>query len=106
MVNDAHDSSRALVVRPPPVPALSWSDRLRTVLRRVPDLARDPAVAATTAAGVTVAGQLAFRGLRRALGAPPSSPATLRITAVIVHRVDIVHHFVADTEGRRALPPS
>lgn len=104
--NDAPPPSTALAVRAQSPPALSWSDRVATLLRHASELARDPAVAATVAASATVAGQIAFRGLRRALGSPPSSPAALNITAVIVHRIDIVHHYVTDAEGRRALPPS
>lgn len=86
----------AVVVRAAPIARRSrWSDRVVTVAARLPDLARNPAVLATIAVSAGVAAEAAFALLRRAGGGPVPPTATIHITGVVVHRVQVVHHHLA-----------
>lgn len=98
------EPSRAVVVRARPAQTGRWSDRVATAVRRLSEQARNPAVAATAAAAATVAGDIAVRAVRQALVASSAGPTRLHVTALVVHRIEVVHHY-APMPTHRALPP-
>lgn len=96
-------STELVVQRPSVRRPLPWPARLNAVRERLPELARNPAVAASLAVGATVAGRAAVALVQRALSASAVERGSLQISGVVVHHV-VHHHVVHLVETPRALP--
>jgi hypothetical protein len=102
--NRAEARSTELVVQRPGVHrAMTWPERLHAVRGRLPELAQNPAVAASVAVGATVAGRAAVALAWRALGGSTVGRGGLQVSGVVVHHV-VHHHVVHVVETPRALP--
>ena len=100
----AEARSTELVVQQPGLRRpTTWPDRLNAVRGRLPELAQNPAVAASVAVGATIAGRAAVALARRALAGSTGGRETLQISGVVVHHV-VHHHVIHVVETPRALP--